>query len=131
MTDFADTLRRQVAQAQEVRLAGLWGMTYTRAAMDPRYRTEEARDKLVKTLLSTRLPGCHELAAAALTGWVEGHPPPVCTCPWVETAPPAYDPDQDRTRHPHHREWSWTCPVERHRDYRAALFHRSQERADA
>lgn len=130
MTDvetFGERLRRQAREAQEIRLAGLWGMTYTRAAMDPRYATPEALDRLVATLLSTRLPGCAELAAAAITGWVQGHPDPVCNCPHEKHAG-EWDDDEQRWRHPVTMRWSWSCPVERHRTYAEALSRRAAQK---
>lgn len=123
-----DRMRRQITEAQDRHLAGVWGMTYVRAAMDPRYNDPAALDRLVRSLLSTGLNGAPDMAAAAIAGWVQGHPEPKCTCPWVPTEAPSWDEEENRTRHPHHREWSWTCPIDRHRDYRAALFRRTQER---
>jgi hypothetical protein len=117
---FSDVLRRRATEAQEVRLAGICGQTYVRAALDPRYASPDARDRLVRSVLSTGLKGAPTVAAAAIAGWVQGHPDPVCSCPMVPE-PAVWSEEYRRWLYPSVRQWDAYCPVERHQGYARAM----------
>lgn len=61
---------RDLNRWAEVRSAGEWGRYYVRGALDPRFTTEEARDRYIQGLTLT---GQEDAAAAFLAGWVEHH----------------------------------------------------------
>ena len=81
--EFAAFIERAVARANDpVRLAGIEGRLYVRAALDPAYATPEGVDALVRAVLSGAVPGVtfvtsanrYVLAAAVMRGWVTHRP---------------------------------------------------------
>lgn len=115
--DPAEVAREEERKAAERAEAAAWGRWYVRGAMDPAYAPLAARDAAVEELLMAGEPSS---VHALLKGWLDSYGDPVCTCAHIK-GEPAYDPEEDRWRHPVTFQWSWTCPIARHRDYRAAL----------
>ena len=83
----AAALRAFAAQLDDRKLvAGLEGRMFVRAGLDPAYATEEARDRLVRTILTGDLaliltPASRaRVAAAVLAGWM-ARPAPRCSGP--------------------------------------------------
>ena len=76
---------------------------FVRAGLDPAYATEEARDRLVRTILTGDLaliltPASRaRVAAAVLAGWM-ARPAPRCSCP----SPGAWRLDCQLARHRHY-----------------------------
>lgn len=115
---FSERFRWNHAMARERHRARLWGLFYVRGAMDPSYTSPAARDAYVADLLNVR---ANDLAVAFMRGWVEHHPDPLACCCQHHHGEPAWDEEQGRWRYPVRLNWSYACPVERHRIYAAAM----------
>jgi len=110
---------RAYSQRREVYVAGLEGRYYVRGGLDSRYREPEARDALVRALLACEeLTPCHlsrkergRVAAAFLTGWVQGQGEAVQECLCWPTPPEMWTTHYGAVEPGSAMEWNPGCPV--------------------